>query len=276
MEGVTEGCWLPVLERHSWVNCWWMPFIRISTAVPRPARLSERLRPYLAGGLPVIAQLMGTDTSLLAESTACLFDLGVRVVDLNCACPAPAVIANGAGGRMLQDPEWICRTLLSMKTAAGGRPVTVKLRMGWQDPSEFERAIAPAIRAAAPAMATVHFRTVSELYRPVPDGLQRMSAIRAALPGITLCGAGDLFTPDDILVMRQQCGVDCVAPARGMLRRPWLLAETAARLAGRPFDPPSPHAILQEFAQAPIGFRRRLAKELLTPEQFREYLAHDK
>ena len=237
MEAVTDGAWITQLTARQYITSWWTPFLRISTGVPRPSRLAAHLKPFLTTGLPFIAQLMGTDGALLAEAAKGLFAAGATAVDLNCACPMAAVTRNGAGGACLRKPAWIRETLQLMRDAVGDRPIGVKVRMGWQDADEFACDIAPALREAAPDFVTVHFRTVKEQYLPVPDGLVRLATARAALPGLTLVGSGDLFTPQDIVAMAEQCGVEAVAPARGLLRNPRLLAETAALLRGTPLPP---------------------------------------
>ena len=279
MEAVTDGAWITQLTARKYITSWWTPFLRISTGVPRPSRLAVHLAPFLQTGLPVIAQLMGTDGGLLAEAARRLFAAGATAVDLNCACPSPAVTGNGAGGACLKNPAWIRETLLRMRAAIGDRPLGVKVRTGWQSPAEFSRDIAPAIMAAMPDFATVHFRTVREQYAPVQDGLERMAAARECLPGLTLIGSGDLFTPQDIIAMTERCGTDAVAPARGLLRNPRLLAETAAILRGEPL-PPFGDADARDFLAgcaadgAPRGFILQMAANLFgkDSDNFRKYV----
>ena len=278
MEGVTAGAWLTILTRHRWVEAWWTPFLRISTGVPRRVRLADWLRPYLATGLPVIAQIMGEDTARLAETARRLHELGAAAIDLNCACPSPVVVRNHSGGERLRHPEWIAATLAAMKAAVGGAPVGVKVRVGYETPQEFAEAIAPAVREGSPDFVTVHFRTVLERYRPIPDGLARLAAARQSLAGTVVVGSGDLFTPQDAIAMHEHCGVDAVAPARGMLANPRLLADLASALRGE--SPPEftlqeKAALLGEFVvHSPRHFQLQMAANLYgkdTPE-FRAFL----
>lgn len=232
MEGVTGPSWLEVLTRLHWIDAWWTPFLRISTGVPRIGRLRRWLAPYTGTGLPVIAQLMGCDTEKLAAAAARLASLGAVMVDLNCACPSRDVLSSHAGGWRMRDPQWIGETLLAMREACSGKtPVSVKLRVGW-DKTDFAETVAPVLNAVKPEMVTVHFRTVSEGYRPVKDGLARLRRIRESLPGLILYGSGDLFTVEDIRRMFEYAGVDGAAPARGLLRNPRLLADYAEAGAG--------------------------------------------
>lgn len=236
MEGISEGSFLRVMTDRGLVQAWHTPFLRISTGVPRRSRLAAWLTPYQATGLPVIAQIMGTDSARLAAAARRLHDLGVLCVDLNCACPSPTVIGNQAGGYRLRDPDWMARTLDAMRQACGARAISVKIRCGFESPAELP-AIATALRHAAPDLVFCHFRTVREMYRPVADGLERLRRLRDLLPDTRLFGSGDLFTVEDALRMGETTGVDGITPARGLIRNPGLIREIAAALGGPPFTP---------------------------------------
>ncbi|MBR4125202.1 MAG: tRNA-dihydrouridine synthase family protein [Victivallales bacterium] len=266
MEGVTAGAWLKILTRHRWVQAWWTPFLRISTGVPRRSRLAAWLAPYLATGLPVIAQIMGENTARLAETARRLHELGAAAIDLNCACPSPVVVRNHSGGERLRHPAWIAETLQAMKQAVGDAPLGVKLRIGYESPEEFASCIAPAVCEARPDFVTVHFRTVQERYEPIADGLERLTTARQALSGLVVIGSGDLFTPQDAIAMHERCGVDAVAPARGMLTNPRLLADLAQVLRGEaptPFTIQEKAALLGEFVvYSPRHFQLQMAANL--------------
>lgn len=255
MEGITAGSFVRVMTAMGLVRCWVTPFVRISNGVPRLCRLRERLAAFLdvpsvsplgtpvAGAgtgtgtaakppmLPVVVQIMGTDTALLAAAAARVEELGVAGVDLNCACPAKEVLHSGAGGMCLCRPEWIRTTLCALRAACPGIGVSVKLRTGYADSAELP-AILAAVRAAAPDFVTLHFRTVEEMYRPVPGGWARLAQARALLPETTLIGSGDVRTAQDAQALCAETGVDGVAPARGLLHYPWLLQDIEAVLAG--------------------------------------------
>ena len=266
MEGVTAGAWMKILTRHRWVETWWTPFLRISTGVPRRSRLAAWLAPYLATGLPVIAQIMGEDTARLAETARRLHELGAVAIDLNCACPSPVVVRNHSGGERLRHPEWIAATLQAMKYAVGTAPVGVKLRVGYESPEEFALRIAPAVREGAPDFVTVHFRTVRERYGAIAGGLERLAAARRELADMPVIGSGDLFTPQDAITMHETCGVDGVAPARGMLANPRLLVDMKQVLNGempKSFTTQEKSALLGEFVvHSPRHFQLQMAANL--------------
>ncbi len=252
MEGVIGPSWLAVLTAHRWVRGWWTPFLRISTGVPRYSRLRAWLSPYLATGLPVIAQLMGCDTGRIAQTAHRLAELGAAALDLNCACPSGEVVGSHAGGWHLQHPEWIGETLLAMRDASPGTPICVKLRAGWSEPDFTER-LAPMLNAVQPDVVAVHFRTVAEGYRPIADGLARLKRIRESLPGIVVLGSGDLFTVAAIRRMIDETGVDGALPARGLLKNPRLLRDYALACEDGtplPFSEAEQLAFLREIEQA--------------------------
>jgi tRNA-dihydrouridine synthase C len=232
MEGVTTGAFCAVLSRAGYVRCWVTPFLRLTTGVPRPARLREHFEPYLAAGLPFVAQVMGVNIELLCGAAARLAELGAVGIDLNCACPSRTVVANGAGGARLRHPEWIATALRALRLAVPGCGVSIKLRSGLECPAEMTDVL-PAVAAAAPDFVTLHFRTVDENYDPVPGGWRRLARARALLPGILLVGCGDVLTAADALRLHTETGVDGVATARGLLRNPRLLLDIEDACAGR-------------------------------------------
>lgn len=230
MEGITEGAFVRTMSRLGLVDAWITPFIRITTGVPRPSKLREKLAEFTATGLPTSVQIMGTNIEFLAQTARRLQDLGVAGVDLNCACPVPIVVGNGAGGKLLTRPAWIREALLAMRTTAPELLLSVKLRTGFESSQEMER-ILPCVADARPDFIILHFRTVKELYRPIPDGLDRLARARQLLPGQLLIGSGDLFDLPAALEMHRRTGVDGIAPARGLLRQPGLLRDLAQAAA---------------------------------------------
>ena len=233
MDGVTEGSFLSAMTSRGYVRCWHAPFMRISTGVPRLARISDHLEPYLNQRLPVIAQMMGTNTDFLAGTAKRMLAAGAICADLNCACPSPTVIGNHSGGARLRDPEWIARTLDAIRDTIGERPFSVKLRIGFDSPDEFPK-IAAAVRSAAPDIVFVHFRTVREMYHPVKDGWKRFLIVRECLPDSVLIACGDIQSPEDAFRLAELCPVDGIAAARGLLAQPSLLRDIEAAILGQP------------------------------------------
>ena len=235
MDGVTEGAFLEAMSKRGWVTAWITPFLRISTGVPRRARLQDWLRPFQETGLPVIAQLMGLSSAKIAATAGRLAELGVRGVDLNCACPSPTVVSHGSGGARLKTPEWLGEVVAAVRRECAPLPVSLKIRTGYASVDEFP-VILQMVKEAAPDMVTIHFRTVSEMYDDIPDGLARLRLARELLPDQLLIGSGDLFTPADAVRMLEETHVDGLAPARGLLRNPSLIPEILLTLRGQPMS----------------------------------------
>lgn len=232
MEGISTGSFCAVLSRAGYVRCWVTPFLRVTTGVPRPSRLRLHLAPYVESGLPVVAQIMGLNTELLCATAARLADQGAVAIDLNCACPSRTVLANGGGAARLRHPEWIAAALRALRQALPGCGLSIKLRSGLADPAEMADVL-PAVARSTPDFVTLHFRTAAENYDPVPAGWERLARARELLPGIPLIGCGDVLTPADALRLHAETGVDGVAVARGLLRRPRLLRDIEDACAGR-------------------------------------------
>ncbi len=278
MEGVTTGAFLKLLTERGWVRVWWTPFLRISEGVPRVARLKAWLEPYLSTGLPVIAQIMGVHTGRLVESARRLRALGAAAIDLNCACPSDIVVGNGAGGGRLREPEWIRETLRALRESLDC-PLGVKLRSGFDSPQEFSQTLAPILQEGTVDFFTLHYRTVKEGYREIAGGWSRLKEARRLLPDLPMIGSGDLWTVQDIRRMAEECQVDAVAPARGLLRNPRLLRDAEAFLRGE--EPPALDlndrlALLQDFREhgTPLGFLLQMAANLLQKDspEFRAFL----
>ena len=236
MEGLTGGAFCDVFTRRGLVPCWITPFIRISNAVPGRAKVARRLGPFLDTGCPVIAQLMGTDTDRIAASATLCGELGVAGIDLNCGCPSKAVVSSGAGGERLRDPAWIRQTLTAIRQRCPALGLSVKLRTGFTSATELPTILAE-VSAAPVDFIILHFRTVAEGYQQVEGGYERLAQARALLPRTVLIGSGDLFTVEDAVRMHAIAKVDGVAPARGLLRNPWLLREIESHCAGSTLEP---------------------------------------
>ena len=230
MEGITAGSFCAVMNELGLVSAWVTPFIRVSEGILRPARLRKRLSAF--DPLPTIVQIMGTDIPLLTGTAARLaMESGVIGIDLNCACPVPIVVSNGAGGGRLRYPRWIRDALIALRRACPTIGISVKIRAGLESPDELP-GICEAVRDARPDFVVLHYRTVGEQYRIAPDGLRRLAWARELLPDVPLFGSGDVYTVAAAARMFEVAGVDGVTPARGLVANPWLLREIEAACRG--------------------------------------------
>ncbi|MBI2602848.1 MAG: tRNA-dihydrouridine synthase family protein [Deltaproteobacteria bacterium] len=145
-----------------------------------------------------------------------------ETVDINMGCPVRKVVGTGCGAALLRDPEQAYQiTKAAVETSA--RPVSVKIRLGWDRQSMNYLEIAPAIENAGAVWLTVHGRTRSDDYSREVD-LQALAEIKRAIR-IPVVGNGNIFSRQDYLTMKAVSGVDGVMISRGSLGNPWVFRE---------------------------------------------------
>ncbi len=203
-------------------DCWMTPFIRIANSLPRRQRLHDFLHPFQEQQLPVTVQLLGNELPLLLETVKHLTECGIAGINLNFACPSRKVMRKGNGGGMLRQPEQMTALLSALREQFPQLALSVKLRVGYQQPDEMEQII-PACCRADIDFIVLHYRTVVEGYRTIPDGLERLKRGVELAADIPVIGSGDIFTPAAAEKMRCYCGVAGVVAGRGLLRDPWLI-----------------------------------------------------
>ena len=170
-------------------------------------------------------QLAGTNPEEIGWAAALVESRGADFVDLNCGCPIDHFTRKGIGASLGRQPPRIRRIVESMKSSVSHIPVTVKLRLGWND--EMRNVIDQA-RAAVDGGADalfVHGRTRNARYRFAADW-EAIGSVVAAVP-VPVVGNGDILFPQDVANARARSGCAGVMSARGVLIKPWLFREVA-------------------------------------------------
>ena len=190
---------------------------------------------------PIAGQIIGHDPTDMATAARILVGLGYDVIDINLACPVKKVRREPRGGHLLDDPSRAISILRAVRAEISDAvPLTVKLRRGYDDSNaaaDAFRRIFETIVDGGFAAATVHGRTVEQKYL----GPSRWSFLRdlvAMNPGFTILGSGDIFTPESILEMIRETGVQGVSVARGAIGNPWIFRQAKMLLAGQTPRPP--------------------------------------
>ena len=205
---------------------------------------------------PVAGQLMGSEAHEMAAAASILLAAGFDVIDLNFACPVRKVMGRCRGGYLLSDTEQAVAIMRAVRDVVPG-PLTMKLRRALDESAQaadnFDCIMQEAQRLQFAAVA-VRGRTVEQKYTGLANR-HFLAALKRRYPNMTLFGSGDVFTAQDALAMYQQTGLDGVWIARGAIGNPWIFAEFAALLAGRPLPtPPTIHeqreALLEHFSLA--------------------------
>lgn len=204
-------------------------------ALVRHDRGTYRILSYTHDMHPIGAQICGSSPKLARQAAKIIEDLGFDVVDLNCGCPVDKVTKDNSGSGLLKFPEKIGEILSEMK-AAVSIPVTVKIRVGWNN----QEIVAPKVtRIAEEAGAQaifVHGRTREQAY----TGHANRDLIRACVQQrqhIPVFGNGDIFDGPSALDMFERTGCDGVLLSRGTLGAPWLAEDVAAYLSNTPPPP---------------------------------------
>lgn len=235
MEGLLDFVLRDILTRVGGIDRCVSEFIRITDQL-LPERVFTRIVPELhnggrtLAGVPVRAQLLGSDPVCLAENAARLAELGPAGIDLNFGCPAKIVNRHGGGAALLDEPETIAAIVSAVRRAVPKHmPVSAKMRLGFNDDS---RAVecALAIAGGGADELVVHARTREQAYRP-PAYWERIADIRAAVR-IPVVANGEIWTLDDARRCREASGCDMLMLGRGAVRDPGLGLAIKASMNG--------------------------------------------
>jgi len=172
---------------------------------------------------PVGAQLVGCDAATMGEAAAIVEAMGYDLLDLNLGCPVPKITGagDGAGSALLLRPFEAGNIFRAVVGAVKNIPVTVKMRLGYEDDSGDEAIeIAKRAQDAGICAVAVHGRTRAQKYKGVAN-YEAIGRIKKAV-SIPVIGNGDIRCAADALRMRDISGCDAVMVARGALGNPWL------------------------------------------------------
>jgi tRNA-dihydrouridine synthase C len=235
MEGLLDFALRDVLTRVGGISLCVSEFIRVTDSV-LPERVFLRVVPELAhgartpAGVPVRAQLLGSDASVLADNAARLATLGPAGIDLNFGCPAKVVNRHGGGAALLQDPEQLQRIVAAVRRAVPpSMPVSAKMRLGFDDDAQAEDC-ARAIAAGGADSLVVHARTKAQGYRP-PAYWDRIADI-CAVVDIPVVANGEIWSVDDARRCIAASGCRDLMLGRGIVADPGLALAILADQAG--------------------------------------------
>lgn len=189
-----------------------------------------------AGGAPYGVQLFGAEPETMAAAARLIAKYPFDFFDINMGCPAPKITSSGAGSRLLLSPGLCGELVRAVAAASEGRPVTVKMRAGWDEASITAPEAARYCEEAGAAAIVVHARTRQQMYEPGID-LGVIRAVKKAV-GIPVLGNGDIASAEDAVRMMEATGCDGVMIGRAALGDPWLFERVNAALAGKPIPPP--------------------------------------
>jgi tRNA-dihydrouridine synthase C len=225
MEGLLDFVLRDVLTRVGGIDRCVSEFIRITDQL-LPERVFTRIVPELHNGgrtwagVPVRAQLLGSDPACMADNAARLASLGPHGIDLNFGCPANVVNRHGGGAALLKEPETIHAIVAAVRRAVPAHmPVSAKMRLGYHDDA-LALDCAQAIASGGAVELVVHARTKAQAYRP-PAYWERIADIRAVV-SIPVIANGEIWTVDDARRCRESSGCEMLMIGRGAVVDPGL------------------------------------------------------
>ena len=192
---------------------------------------------------PLSAQLFGSNPEYLARAAARLCDLGLYTgIDINMGCPAQKVVGGQSGSALMKDVP-LAASIVEAVRKSSMLPVTVKMRLGWDDEHKNAVAFARAMEAAGAEGLTVHGRTRMQQYAGKADW-EMIGAVKAAV-GIPVVANGDIVDGQSAVRALEITGCDGLAVGRGALGKPWIFDEIKAAFRGEPYEPPSYAAVVE-------------------------------
>ncbi|WP_248929065.1 tRNA dihydrouridine synthase DusB [Paenibacillus hamazuiensis] len=188
---------------------------------------------------PLSLQIFGGDTETLVEAAKYVDrHTNADIIDINMGCPVPKITKCDAGARWLLDPGKI-EQMITEVVKSVSKPVTVKMRIGWDEDHIYAVQNAKAVENGGGAAVSVHGRTRVQMYTGTANW-DIIKEVKQAV-GIPVIGNGDIFTPEDARRMLDHTGVDGVMIGRGALGNPWMLYRTVLYLTKGELPPdPTP------------------------------------
>lgn len=253
MTGVTDLPFRRVLSR---LGAAYVATEMVASAELARGRPDVVRRAAVGEGLPLmVMQLVGREARFMAEGARLAEAAGAEIVDLNMGCPAKEVTGALSGSALMRDLD-LAEGLIAAAVDATCRPVTLKMRLGWDERSRNAPELAARAERRGVRAITVHARTRSQFYSGAADWAA-VAEVKAAV-GVPVIVNGDVRDAASARAALAASGADAVMVGRGAYGRPWMAAQLEAALRGEPGPPdPGPQArlaIVLEHLQESLAF----------------------
>lgn len=186
---------------------------------------------------PVALQIFGSDPDIMAEVAMRINKHNHDILDINMGCPTPKIVKNGDGSALSKNPKLIGRIVKSV-VHASNKPVTVKIRTGWDDDSINAVEVAKVIEDNGAKAISIHGRTREQFYTGKANW-EIIKNVKEAV-SIPIFGNGDVFSVEDAKRMKESTNCDGIMIARGAQGNPWIFNRVTEYLkTGEILPPPT-------------------------------------
>jgi tRNA-dihydrouridine synthase B len=213
-------------------------------AVVRRCDETLRMLEFLQEMHPIGAQICGSNPIIAAEAAKFIEGLGFDLIDLNCGCPVDKVTKDGSGSALLLDLP-LLRRMLSSIVSAVKIPVTVKVRVGWDEKNICVSELVQMAEELGLSGITIHGRTRKQKYEGFSNPAHIQEGKKRA-KRILVFGNGDIKDSDSARSVFEKTQCDGLMIARAAISRPWIIQEIRSSFLGSSFAPPTPMQILSE------------------------------
>ncbi|KAB3533807.1 tRNA dihydrouridine synthase DusB [Alkaliphilus serpentinus] len=184
---------------------------------------------------PVAIQIFGSEPKVMAMAADYLNDRENIILDINMGCPAPKIVKNGDGSALMKTPK-LAGEIVKEVVKASIKPVTVKIRKGWDESNINAVEMAKAMEANGATAITVHGRTRDQFYTGEADW-DIIAEVKNSV-GIPVIGNGDVFSLDDGIKLLDYSGCDGIMIGRGAQGNPWIFKEISTFVETGEIIPP--------------------------------------
>lgn len=172
---------------------------------------------------PIAVQLAGCEPDIVAEAAKINVDRGASIIDINFGCPVKKVVTSFAGSALMKD-EKLATEIMAATVKAVNVPVTVKMRLGWDETNLNASRLAKMAEDVGIKMVTVHGRTRNQLYNGIANW-DEVAKVKQAI-SLPVIVNGDILTPHDAKRALEISGADGVMIGRGAYGKPWIVQHT--------------------------------------------------
>ena len=223
MQDVTDLAFMRTLARiRSLPDVFVTPYFRSTSTTCAMGEENLRCIHENETGVPILAQLAGSEPEPLVRDALSLQELPVAGINLNAGCPSPLVNRHGAGAGLLRDLPRFRRVLQALREAVPAGRFSVKCRLGWESVDEFPDVLA-AVQEAGPDSVMVHARTRRELY----GGTPHLDCVRTAVESLPcpVWGNGDINSVEDAARWMSEVRPAGLMIGRGAVRNPYIFRQ---------------------------------------------------